>query len=143
LRLAQAANGQTKEAIATAEKSMKMAAKEEKNEAYVNMNREKIEAVDERGKVIRGSLSFANPRCRMVTGVSAFSGHEQRVPVLPGGSPIHKIGTERVHEIPDARGPRFAPRAPGSSLHTKCSSRKAGAAWQRGPAYPGPPRPIS
>jgi hypothetical protein len=48
-----------------------------------------------------------------------------------------------VQEIPDARDPRFAPRAPGSSLHTKCSSRKAGAAWQRGPAYPGPSRPIS
>ena len=41
LARAQAANGQVKEAIETATESMKMA-QEDKNEAYVNMNREKI-----------------------------------------------------------------------------------------------------
>jgi len=42
LARAQAANGMTKAAIATAEESMKMA-QEDKNDAYVKMNREKIE----------------------------------------------------------------------------------------------------
>jgi hypothetical protein len=41
LARAQAANGLTKEAVATAEESMKMA-QEAKNEAYVKMNRELI-----------------------------------------------------------------------------------------------------
>lgn len=49
LARAQAANGMTKEAIATAEESMKMA-QEEKNEAYVKMNREKIEEWTNAGK---------------------------------------------------------------------------------------------
>lgn len=42
LARAQAANGMTKEAIATAEESMKLA-QAEKNEAYVKMNRDKIQ----------------------------------------------------------------------------------------------------
>jgi hypothetical protein len=42
LALAQAANGRTKEAMASAEESMKLA-QEAKNEAYVKMNKEKIE----------------------------------------------------------------------------------------------------
>lgn len=49
LARAQAANGMSKEAIATAEESMKMA-QEEKNEAYVKMNRELIERVMNGGK---------------------------------------------------------------------------------------------
>lgn len=43
LALAQAANGQFKAAMATAEESMKLA-QEAKNEAYVKMNKEKMEA---------------------------------------------------------------------------------------------------
>ena len=43
LALAQAANGQYKAAMATAEESMKLA-QEAKNEAYVKMNKEKMEA---------------------------------------------------------------------------------------------------
>lgn len=49
LARAQAANGMMKEAIATAEESMKMA-QEEKNEAYIKMNREKIEEWTKAGK---------------------------------------------------------------------------------------------
>lgn len=49
LARAQAANGMTKEAIATAEESMKLA-QEAKNEAYVKMNRERIEEWMKGGK---------------------------------------------------------------------------------------------
>lgn len=49
LARAQAANGLAKDAIATAEESMKMA-QEAKNEAYVKMNRELIESVSKGGK---------------------------------------------------------------------------------------------
>lgn len=49
LARAQAANGMTKEAIATAEESMKMA-QEAKNEAYVKMNRDRIEEWMKAGK---------------------------------------------------------------------------------------------
>ncbi|MBX2974180.1 MAG: DUF2911 domain-containing protein [Flavobacteriales bacterium] len=49
LARAQAANGMPKEALATAEQSMKMA-QEAKNEAYVKMNRELIERVKKGGK---------------------------------------------------------------------------------------------
>jgi len=49
LARAQAANGMTKEAIATAEESMKMA-QEAKNEAYVKMNRELIASAMKGGK---------------------------------------------------------------------------------------------
>jgi hypothetical protein len=49
LARAQAANGMNKEAIATAEESMKMA-QEAKNEAYVKMNRELIASVMKGGK---------------------------------------------------------------------------------------------
>lgn len=49
LARAQAANGMPKEAIATADESMKLA-QEAKNEAYVKMNRELIERVGKGGK---------------------------------------------------------------------------------------------
>ncbi len=49
LARAQAANGKMKDAIATAEESMKLA-QTEKNEAYVKMNREKIEEWAKGGK---------------------------------------------------------------------------------------------
>jgi hypothetical protein len=49
LARAQAANGMTKEAIATAEESMKMA-QEAKNEAYVKMNRDRIQEWTNGGK---------------------------------------------------------------------------------------------
>lgn len=49
LARAQGANGMTKEAIATAEESMKMA-QEAKNEAYVKMNRDLIDSLMKSGK---------------------------------------------------------------------------------------------